>query len=120
MHSHRSVFAAGYVQQLNTNGSLYRLLVRALDRHSIDASNKVSPGYGSVNGYTPEALRVGCALKHDFEKSGIHLPEEQRSRLTGLIDLERRIGMQIGAPFLLISQALAFKLGAKCSSLSFG
>ena len=75
------------------------------------ASNKIASGGGSVDGYTPEALRVGRALKHDFEKSGIHLPEGQRSRLTGLIDLERRIGMQIGTPCLLISQALAF-LGA--------
>ena len=96
---HGRFFAAGYVQQLNTNESLYRVLVRALDRHTMDASNEVSPGGGCVNGYTPEALRVGRTLKHDFEKSGIHLPEEQRNSLTGLIDLERRIGMQIGTPF---------------------
>ena len=85
----------------------------------MSASNRASPGGGSVDGYTPEALRVGRALKHDFEKSGIHLPEGQRSRLTGLIDLERRIGMQIGKPCPLISQALAFTLGAICRSLSF-
>ena len=103
MHSHESISAAGYVQQLNTNESLYRLLVRALDRHSVIASTRASSGGVSIDGYTPEALRVGRALKHDFEKSGIHLPEEQRSRLTGLIDLERRIGMQIGTPYLLIA-----------------
>ena len=102
-HAFSRVLAAGYVQHLNTNESLYRLLARALDRHSMGASNRVSRGGGSVDGYTPEALRVGRALKHDFEKSGIHLPEGQRSRLTGLIDLERRIGMQIGTPCLLIS-----------------
>ena len=58
----------------------------------------------AVAGYTPEALRVGRTLKHDFEKAGIHLPEEERSKLTGLIDLERRIGMQIGMPCSSLSQ----------------
>lgn len=60
----------------------------------------------TADGYTPEALRVGHTLKHDFEKAGIHLPEEQRSKLTGLIDLERRIGMQIGVPHLCALQDL--------------
>ena len=66
------------------------------------ASRNVPPRGGSVDGYTPEALRVGRTLKHDFEKSGIHLPEEQRNSLTGLIDLERRIGMQIGTPLQIV------------------
>ena len=100
-------YAAGYVQKLNTNEQLYRHLVRSLDKHSSMAGTTLPESMhagSAVAGYTPEALRVGRTLKHDFEKAGIHLPEEQRSRLTGLIDLERRIGMQIGMPCSSLSQ----------------
>ena len=74
--------------------------MRALDKHSSAVSGFAAGGIcdnGCTDGFTPEALRVGRTLKQDFEKAGIHLPEEKRSRLTALVDLERRIGMQIGA-----------------------
>ena len=90
---------AGYVHSLNINEQLYSHLVRALDKHSSAVSGFAARGVQDskcIEGYTPEALRVGRTLKHDFEKAGIHLPEDQRSRLSALVDLERRIGMQIG------------------------
>lgn len=85
---------------MNIDEQLYNHLVRALDKHSSAVRGFAAGGVGDsrcVEGYTPEALRVGYTLKHDFEKAGIHLQEDQRSRLTALVDLERRIGMQIGA-----------------------
>ena len=85
---------------LNINERLYSHLIRALNRHSSKLTCSTAGethDHNSVEGYTPETLRVGRTLKHDFEKAGIHLPEDQRSRLTGLVDLERRIGFQIGA-----------------------
>ena len=97
---------AGYVHSLNINEQLYSHLVHALDKHSCAVRGFAAGGVRDnrcVEGYTPEALRVGYTLKHDFEKAGIHLPEDQRSRLTALVDLERRIGMQIGAPLHSLS-----------------
>ncbi len=99
VHLKGDVLLAGYVHKLNTNEQLYSHLVRSLDKHSSRlSSNPAAQTHegGTVDGYTPEALRVGRTLKDDFEKAGIHLPKQQRSRLTALVDLERRIGMQIG------------------------
>ena len=91
---------AGYVHKLNINEQLYNHLVRALDKHSSAVSGFAAGGVCDnwcIDGFTPEALRVGGTLKHDFEKQASTCRKSNRSRLTALVDLERRIGMQIGA-----------------------
>ena len=100
---------AAQVEKLNTDESLYSALVRALDHHEqrTAAAAQFHPvseaeqhsGVQHTGGeglLTPEALRVGRSLRHDMEKAGIHLPHAERSRLTELIGLERRLGMAIG------------------------
>ncbi|KAK9905894.1 hypothetical protein WJX75_008266 [Coccomyxa subellipsoidea] len=97
------------VEKLNTDESLYSALIRALDHHEqrTAAAAQFPPvseaeqhsGVQHTGGeglLTPEALRVGRSLRHDMEKAGIHLPHAERSRLTELIGLERRLGMAIG------------------------
>jgi hypothetical protein len=105
---------AGYVETLNTNSTLYSLLVRALDDHEQKATQATrgqkEAGSSLLQGqemgkaqeqpvqsmFTAEALRVGRSLRHDFEKAGIHLPDDKRCRLTHLTGLQRRLGMAIG------------------------
>ena len=111
---------AGQVEKLNTHEGLYSALVRALDGHDRKSaaaafSDSVSEAEQHSNVQLPsregvltaEALRVGRSLRHDMEKAGIHLPHEQRSRLTELIGLERRLGMAFGEqPLLAIHSSL--------------
>lgn len=76
--------------------------MRALDQHDKAAAASASSAGEQPHQLEPpglltlEALLVGRSLRHDMEKAGIHLPDEQRSRLTQLIGLERRLGMAFG------------------------
>jgi Zn-dependent oligopeptidase len=93
---------AGFVHELNQNKGLYNALVRSLDHHerlashggastsSSPPSSAAAPGGPEVlEGYTREAVLVGRLLVRDFEKAGVHLPDQQR-QLTA--ELTARIG----------------------------
>lgn len=68
-----------YVQSLNTNRTLFGALVSAMDSGSIEGE---------------EANRVATMLRMDFERGGIHLPEEKRAQVEALNNRATRLGMQ--------------------------
>jgi intermediate peptidase len=58
-----------YLHYLNTHHTLYNAVIKAEKDH------------GSL---TPEARRVACFLRDDFEKGGIHLPSEKVDQVNQL------------------------------------
>lgn len=68
-----------YVQALNTNTVLFDALVGAMEGGSLE---------------TEEAIRVASMLRMDFERGGIHLPEEKRMEVEHLNNRSTQLGMQ--------------------------
>ena len=126
------LFAAGYVQELNTHGGLYAALVRALEPHGAVSGSLAQPAGSQMqeaqfipgtrdldtHGRLPasrseaqEARRVGRALRRDMERAGIHLAGAARARLEVLSARTHELGLVFGAPpgipFLTLSLSRA-------------
>ncbi|KAI8806896.1 hypothetical protein BJ742DRAFT_814746 [Cladochytrium replicatum] len=71
-----------YLNQLNTHRGLFLALRRVVDTPQVLAS------------LDPEERRVAELLLIDFEKSGIHMPENSRKRFVDLYDRILRLGHQ--------------------------
>ncbi len=123
IHMHTHTFT-GYIGKLNTHQGLYRALLRALEKddahhtqhaqrtersstshtteisthktktpvHATDDSDQM---YTREGGLSQEGRLVGLMLKRDFEKHGIHLPEETRAQLVALTVATSQVGMQV-------------------------
>ena len=96
--------AAGYVHELNQNKGLYDALAQSLRHYERLASNTQASSSSAkiqnsraaeVEGYTAEAVMVGKLLLQDFEKAGIHLPEEQRNEISEVTSEVTQLGMAI-------------------------
>ncbi|KAK0557840.1 Mitochondrial intermediate peptidase [Tilletia horrida] len=67
-------YLCGYMNVLNTHQGLYTCLSKVLDDHSL------------VDQMSAEELAVAHVFLRDFERSGIHLPDESRGRFVRLSD----------------------------------
>lgn len=102
------------MHELNQNKDLYNALVRSMDHYERlashrEASTSTSPpsaaaaaqgGPEVLEGYTREAVLVGRLLVRDFEKAGVHLPDQQRQ-------LTAELTARIGQTGYAISQSVA-------------
>lgn len=64
----------GYMNELNTHTGLYHILAQVLNDPNLRSQ------------LSQEALAVAHVFLRDFEKSGIHLPDQQRSKFVQLSD----------------------------------
>ena len=72
-----------YLNQLNTHFPLYQALKQVVDDPTV---------YKSLN---PQALRVANLLIDDFEKSGVHMAENEKKMFVDLTDRIRELGHQV-------------------------
>eukprot|EP01138_Halocafeteria_seosinensis_P007921 gb/GECG01008092.1/.p1 GENE.gb/GECG01008092.1/~~gb/GECG01008092.1/.p1 ORF type:complete len:963 (+),score=122.89 gb/GECG01008092.1/:1-2889(+) len=71
-----------FIFQLNTKPSLYHALCTVTKHKSL------------LRQLSSEQQRVALLLQHEFERDGIHLPQEQREQQVQLSDKASRLGMQ--------------------------
>ncbi|PWN33584.1 zincin [Meira miltonrushii] len=64
----------GYMNELNTHTGLYHVLAQVLNDQELRSQ------------LSQEALAVAYVFLRDFEKSGIHLPDQQRAKFVQLSD----------------------------------
>lgn len=67
-------YLCGYMNVLNTHTGLYDVLAQVLSDRQLRSE------------LGPEAMAVAYVFLRDFEKSGIHLPQEQRAKFVSLSD----------------------------------
>ncbi|KAG9286022.1 hypothetical protein G9A89_022698 [Geosiphon pyriformis] len=72
--NHAYEYLCSYMNTLNTNTKLYKVLKRVLSTSSISSK------------FSTEELQVANVFLRDFEKSGIHLPAKQREKFVQLSD----------------------------------
>ncbi|GBG84590.1 hypothetical protein CBR_g38873 [Chara braunii] len=77
--SMKSMDLSSVLMKLNTSPELYHILARALDAGVIDSE---------------EANLVGRMLRVDFERGGIHLPDEKRAKVEQLTNTITALGME--------------------------
>ncbi|RGB42304.1 hypothetical protein C1646_683750 [Rhizophagus diaphanus] len=75
-------YLCSYMNSLNTNTELYKVLKRVLSTPSITSQ------------FSSEEFQVANTFLHDFEKSGIHLPSSEREQFVHLSDKIITLGRQ--------------------------